>query len=326
MDWSRTVPSLTNPKKTYTIKSVKGVISCNCQAWKNQSLPITCRTCKHLIAALSKESELKRAPNSYNKIFRRGPKRNKVINAMLYHTLDEKLDIINWYASIKLNGMFGRWDGSKLTTKTGRQLHPPQYIINRLPTDVQLDGEIYHPDLQEVRKAVLGDVWERGVEFVVFDLYDLTLSFEKRWEKLQELHKTYDWDRNVKLAKQYRITDLTVLKHLMEKVVMQNEEGLVLHDPKGLYEPGKRVWTTLKWKPTKTGTGKVLEITHKQKGYVVRVQEMDTDNIFNVFTYDNLKNLKEDGKEDEKKDQIVSFTYSGRTDTGKPELVKLLNL
>ena len=32
----------------YTLKNVGGVYSCSCPAWRNQSLPIERRTCKHL--------------------------------------------------------------------------------------------------------------------------------------------------------------------------------------------------------------------------------------------------------------------------------------
>ena len=32
----------------YVLKNVAGVYSCSCPAWRNQSLPIERRTCKHL--------------------------------------------------------------------------------------------------------------------------------------------------------------------------------------------------------------------------------------------------------------------------------------
>src|SRR5512135_3016858 len=34
--------------KPYVLKNVGGVYSCSCPAWRNQSLPIDKRTCKHL--------------------------------------------------------------------------------------------------------------------------------------------------------------------------------------------------------------------------------------------------------------------------------------
>src|SRR5882762_2051479 len=34
--------------RPYVLKNVAGVYSCSCPAWRNQSLPIERRTCKHL--------------------------------------------------------------------------------------------------------------------------------------------------------------------------------------------------------------------------------------------------------------------------------------
>src|SRR5437764_11201089 len=34
--------------KPYILKNIDGVYSCSCPAWRNQSLPIERRTCKHL--------------------------------------------------------------------------------------------------------------------------------------------------------------------------------------------------------------------------------------------------------------------------------------
>ena len=35
-------------RSPYVLKNVGGVYSCSCPAWRNQSLPIEKRTCKHL--------------------------------------------------------------------------------------------------------------------------------------------------------------------------------------------------------------------------------------------------------------------------------------
>jgi DNA ligase-1 len=34
--------------RPYVLKNIGGVYSCSCPAWRNQSLPIEKRTCKHL--------------------------------------------------------------------------------------------------------------------------------------------------------------------------------------------------------------------------------------------------------------------------------------
>ena len=44
----------------YILKNVGGVYSCTCPAWRNQSLPIERRTCKHLRAYRGEQMERQR--------------------------------------------------------------------------------------------------------------------------------------------------------------------------------------------------------------------------------------------------------------------------
>ena len=44
----------------YILKNVGGVYSCTCPAWRNQSLPIERRTCKHLRAYRGEQMERER--------------------------------------------------------------------------------------------------------------------------------------------------------------------------------------------------------------------------------------------------------------------------
>src|SRR3954451_5241158 len=43
--------------KPYVLKNVGGVYSCSCPAWRNQSVPIERRTCKHLRKFRGEEAE-----------------------------------------------------------------------------------------------------------------------------------------------------------------------------------------------------------------------------------------------------------------------------
>src|SRR5207253_10060070 len=43
--------------RPYILKNVGGVYSCTCPAWRNQSLPIERRTCKHLRKLRGDEAE-----------------------------------------------------------------------------------------------------------------------------------------------------------------------------------------------------------------------------------------------------------------------------
>lgn len=307
-DWSTIVTSETDSKKSYKLQSKEGVISCSCQSWKNQPLPITCRTCKHLIRYLGKSEEETRAPNSYHRIFEFKREKFKHNLPMSYHTYDGKKPVDGWFASVKLNGMFARWKAGQLTTKSGRPINVPHWITEELPRDAALDGEIYHSNFQKVRKAVLGDQWDHGVEFVVFDLVDTKFVYSKRLQILQDLHKKFHF----KLVVQHKIKNHSTLEELMKQVVEQKEEGLVLRDPNGKYESGKRSWTTLKWKPIEYGNATIVKITPKKIGCVLSLRERKHE--FNVYTHDCNFRTK----------TLVKFSFSGRDDNDNPELVKIL--
>jgi DNA ligase len=44
--------------RPYVLKNIGGVYSCSCPAWRNQSLPIDRRTCKHLRQLRGDEVEI----------------------------------------------------------------------------------------------------------------------------------------------------------------------------------------------------------------------------------------------------------------------------
>ena len=46
--------------RPYVLKNIGGVYSCSCPAWRNQSLPIERRTCKHLRQIRGDAAEVKR--------------------------------------------------------------------------------------------------------------------------------------------------------------------------------------------------------------------------------------------------------------------------
>src|SRR5260221_2769324 len=46
--------------RPYQLKNVAGVYSCSCPAWRNQSLPIERRTCKHIRSIRGEEAEAAR--------------------------------------------------------------------------------------------------------------------------------------------------------------------------------------------------------------------------------------------------------------------------
>src|SRR5437879_3286425 len=129
----------------YVLKNVGGVYSCSCPAWRNQSLPIERRTCKHLRKLRGDAAEEARigqpasapAPRTAGaEVEKAGPP------LLLAETWDNVLDPAGWWMSEKLDGVRAYWDGKQFLSRLGNRYHAPDWFVEGLP-DVPLDGELW---------------------------------------------------------------------------------------------------------------------------------------------------------------------------------------
>jgi DNA ligase-1 len=326
MAWQQSVTSETDPLKKYIVSFKDGIFSCTCMAWKKQCAPINLRTCKHLIKILGPEIEKKRAPESFAGLTSSFPCHNTKNSElwsnrekpMLFHRWSPKKPsetLTSWYYSIKMNGAFARWQNGKLYTKNGRLLHPPVSITDPLPREVTLEGEIYagHNKMSKVRKA-LNNIWDKDVKFIVFDIVEIKVPFEDRWEHLQKLQKKYGFE----LVPQHVFQSPQDFHRVLEKISQSREEGLVMRHPNSFYEPGVRSKNTLKWKPEKKGQGIIQSITEKKTGYTTKILEDKTDITFTLYI--TKKHMKINPK---KVGDKINFVYFGRDEKDQPEFPQI---
>lgn len=125
----------------YILKNVGGVYSCTCPAWKNQSLPIERRTCKHLRAYRGERAEQERlgslpAPSAVST-----PKGKITASKLLLaQPWDNATDLTGWWMSEKLDGVRALWDGRQFLSRQGNVYHAPAWFKAGLPS-VPLGGE-----------------------------------------------------------------------------------------------------------------------------------------------------------------------------------------
>lgn len=285
-----------------------GSYSCSCMAWKKQYAPPNQRTCKHLIAQLGAAHERKRAPASFRGDTRKPPTTITTHPLdpppMRYHRWTPDQDVTGWWASIKLNGIWARWEHGHLFTKSGRELHPPPSITQHLPPRVSLNGE-----LMGQRNHLLHDQWTAPATFWVFDLVDPDQPFEKRWKRLQALQRQYGFQ----LIPHQKIRSLRDLQVWQQRVDKASHEGLVLRNPQGRYEGGKRSRTTLKWKPW-----------HQARGRVMGRESRKTRDVLLVHYQNHVLKLTVP-KTFSPRRKHVTFRYSGKDERGRPEIPQLLH-
>ena len=84
--------------KPYILKNVGGVYSCSCPAWRNQSLGIERRTCKHLISLRGEAAERERL-GQLSVATTPGASKKSVPALLLAETWRDDTDVSGWWLS-----------------------------------------------------------------------------------------------------------------------------------------------------------------------------------------------------------------------------------
>jgi DNA ligase 1 len=231
--------------KPYTLKNVGGVYSCSCPAWRNQSLGIERRTCKHLRKLRGDAAEeariggalpAKPVKQTANGDEKEGPP------VLLAESWDNSQNLEGWWISEKLDGVRAYWDGKQFLSRQGNLYHAPDWFIEGLP-DHPLDGELwidrkaFQRTVGIVRRQDKSDHWKE-VQFLVFDVPHLAEPFELRVEKLKkELPR---WKLNhVNLVEQSPCQGFEHLREELSRIESLGGEGLMLRQPGSQYVAGR---------------------------------------------------------------------------------------
>jgi DNA ligase-1 len=179
--------------RPYQLKNVGGVYSCTCPAWRNQSVAIERRTCKHLRQLRGDAAEEARTggalavPARAEKAPSQGPP------VLLAESWDGQTDPAGWWLSEKLDGVRAYWDGQQFLSRLGNRYHAPDWFRAGLP-DVPLDGELwlgrkqFQRAVSIVRRQDQSPQWQ-AIRFLVFDAPAEGGDFERRLRFVQDFVK-----------------------------------------------------------------------------------------------------------------------------------------
>ena len=256
----------------YELKNVGGVYSCTCPAWRNQSLALDRRTCKHLKAYRGEAAETARVGASAATPAKKPAAKSKSKSAsaeaestqapavMLAHTWDAAQDVTGWWMSEKLDGVRAWWDGEKFCSRNGNAFVAPPWFVADLPK-VVLDGELFggrgkfQQTVSVVRRIDAGEAW-RALKFVVFDAPAIKGEFERRLEyftaRLEKAEAAYA------VAHPHQTCEsIAHLKKELARIEGLGGEGLMLRKPGSAYEAGRSA-SLLKVKSFRDAEAKVV--------------------------------------------------------------------
>ena len=243
------------------LKNLSGVYSCTCPAWRNQSLPIERRTCKHLRAFRGEQAEQQRLwATEPLKPVPTTDKKPGILGFLLAQSWDNETDLSYWWMSEKLDGVRAWWDGRQFLSRQGNVYHAPQWFTAGLP-DVPLDGELwlgrkaFQRTVSIVRRHDQSDQW-RQIRYVLFDAPGVEGPFEERQAALWNLIRQHR-PPCATVLDQVCCTCIKGLQAELARVEELGGEGLMLRQPCSRYEAG-RSSTLLKVKTFHDAEGRVV--------------------------------------------------------------------
>jgi DNA ligase 1 len=254
--------------KPYVLKNVGGVYSCSCPAWRNQSVAIEQRSCKHLRKlrgdaaeqarigqVLSPKSDPEDEDGAAAGDDKAGPP------LLLAERWDNAQDLAGWWLSEKLDGVRAYWDGTSLISRLGNRFHAPDWFLAGLPAN-PLDGELwigrkaFQRTVGVVRRQDKNDLWQQ-VRYVAFDAPHVDAAFEDRLAAIRS-HIERANPPYLTALEHTICTDLDHLRAELARIEALGGEGLMLRQPESRYEVGRSV-TLLKVKSFHDAEARVLE-------------------------------------------------------------------
>ena len=319
--------------KPYEVKNTGGVYSCSCPAWRNQSVAIERRTCKHLRKLRGDVAEQTRIggdlpqPSAKAKIGEES-EGNCGPPVLLAGSWDSTMDLSGWWLSEKLDGVRAYWDGRRFLSRLGNVYHAPSWFTKNLPA-TPLDGELwvdrkqFQKTVSIVRRQDQSDQWKE-VSYLVFDAPAGRGSFEERMDTLRGLLAGIP-DRHVRMVEQNLCRGVAHLREELARIVALGGEGVMARQPGSVYEAGRSA-TLLKVKQFQDAEAVVIgheagSGKHRGRLGSLRVQLPDgTD--FSVGT----------GLSDAEREtpppigSVITFQYQELSDRGVPRFPSFLRV
>lgn len=248
--------------RPYVLKNVGGVYSCSCPAWRNQSIGIERRSCKHLRKWRGDAAEEARIGSALPvRPIQADSEKSQAPPLLLAESWDCATDPTGFLLSEKLDGVRAYFDGKQFLSRQGNLFHAPDWFLAGLP-NVPLDGELwlgrkkFQRTVSIVRRQDQSDLWKE-ITYVVFDAPTLEKGFEDRLAFVNECLR----QNKPPYAKAHEHLACQGVDHLRQELARLEAlggEGLMLRRPGSRYESGRST-TLLKVKNFHDAEARVRE-------------------------------------------------------------------
>ena len=306
--WEKCIPS-SSSNTTYRVQYKNGVYSCTCPGFIYQNRPFRDRVCKHISSVTGKKATKRGKSSIYAKDFKK---------PMSFKVLEENEEPpVGWYASLKADGFYVRIVGRKVYTKSGRLLEGvPEQLTKQFSPKFVYEGEVFPTNIEmkkQLRRELISDalhggLWDKRLTIIAHDVIMPGVPYKERLDVLSKLPAVS--------VVPHIITSKEFFHQMCGQIESQKQEGLVLRDPNGMYEHGKRTNNTLKWKPWKT---KKVSIPNKHLPKTTKsgVTYTVVDGQYKYRVHVPKSKLT-------KKKKCMKIKYNGENEDGSPDLVRFV--
>ena len=274
---------------------------------------------------------------------------------------DKEYAPIGWLMSEKLDGYRGRYNPHTrgFVSRQNKPYNAPQWFINAMP-NVHLDGELFcgrdgFQKMGAARKKIPVDEDWFSIKFYVYDAPEIEAEFYDRYVELKHIviNVQKKWNKYkltldtkfhsvtcpLVLCKHHEVESIEQMTSFYQEVLDLGGEGIMIKNPWSDYE-NKRSNHLLKYKPNfdseamivgyKAGTGKY---TNKLGAFICQpliskgnYQVIDPDEVHGFATSGMDDAIRNSYKETHPVGTIITYEYSGFTNTGKPRFARYMRI
>ena len=156
----------------------------------------------------------------------------------------EGLDLSRYLVSEKFDGVRAYWTGDRLLSRQGLALAAPASVLERLPPQQPLDGELWMGRGRfEACSAALRrsqpreEEWQQ-IQYLLFELPGGAGPFSRRVAQLREIAAAVDTPM-LRVVPQEQVGSLAELRQRLQAVLRAGGEGLMLHEADAPYISGR---------------------------------------------------------------------------------------
>ena len=262
-------------------------------------------------------------------------KSTSIPSLMLANVYHEGVDLDQYWISEKYDGVRALWDGEKLISRGGNTYEAPEWFLKDFPKQ-KLDGELWIGRQQfELLLSTVRDqepdneAWKK-VRYMVFDMPELSISFDERIPNINKVIKDADIEW-LYAVRQWKVIDHQKLMLELTEITEAGAEGLMLHRGSSFYK-GKRSGDLLKVKPYEDAEAIVIGHIPGKGKYTNKMGALLVDTLISEkflekkrfklgtgFTDDERLNPPQIG-------DIVTYQFRGKTKNGIPRFASYLRI